>query len=107
VLAALSDNASISSPEPGAEVAAGPIDVAGSARGFEANVGVRAYRAGEVAPLDEVITLAGAFESPEPYRVSLDVSAAPSGSTVTLLVRGGTGLETDPGDFSAIPVVVG
>jgi hypothetical protein len=24
-----------------------------------------------------------------------------------LLVRGGTGLETDPGDFGAIPVIVG
>ncbi|HYN33560.1 MAG TPA: hypothetical protein VES40_13120 [Ilumatobacteraceae bacterium] len=26
---------------------------------------------------------------------------------VTLLLRGGTGLETDSGDFSAIPVVIG
>jgi hypothetical protein len=25
---------------------------------------------------------------------------------VALLVQGGTGLETDPGDFGAIPVVV-
>ena len=28
------------------------------------------------------------------------------GDTVTIVVRGSTGLETDPGDFGAIPVVV-
>ena len=34
--------------------------------------------------------------------------ALPSPSLmVMLMVRGGVGLETDPGEFSAIPVVVG
>jgi hypothetical protein len=39
-----------------------------------------------------------------PFSVTLDLSDAPSGATVVLLVRGGTGLETDPGEFAAIPL---
>jgi len=35
-----------------------------------------------------------------------DLSGATPRDTVVLLVRGGTGLETDPGDFGAIPVTV-
>ena len=38
--------------------------------------------------------------------MSLDLSGASPGEVVTLLVRGGVGLETDPGDFGAIPVVI-
>ena len=29
-----------------------------------------------------------------------------AGDVVTIMVRGGTGIETDPGDFGAIPVVI-
>ena len=58
------------------------------------------------ARLDQVITMGGALEIPEPFSVALDLSDASPGEVVTVLVRGGTGLETDPGDFGAIPVVI-
>jgi hypothetical protein len=47
------------------------------------------------------------MEDAAPYQVTLDLSAATPGEMVALVVRGGTGLETDPGDFGAIPVVIG
>ena len=107
VLAAVNDNAAITSPEAGADVPAGPLDVEGRARGFEANVVVSAFVAGgAAAELDRAVTQGGALETPEPFTVSLDLSGASPGDVVTLLVRGGTGLETDPGDFGAIPVVI-
>ncbi len=107
VVGAVSEHATITTPESAAEVPAGPIDVAGSARGFEASVVVSAHVAGEAGGLlDRVTTQGGAFEEPESYSVTLDLSGASSGDVVTLLVRGATGLETDPGDFGAVPVVV-
>jgi hypothetical protein len=107
ILAAVNDNASITSPESMAEVPAGALTIEGKARGFEANVVVRAFVAGDAdAQLDQEITQGGAFETPEPFTVSLDLSSASAGDVVTLLVRGGTGLETDPGEFGAIPVVI-
>jgi hypothetical protein len=107
ILAAVNDNASITAPESMAEVEAGPLTVEGRARGFEANVVVRAFVAGDAdAQLDQEITQGGAFETPEPFTVTLDLSSASAGDVVTLLVRGGTGLETDPGEFGAIPVVI-
>ena len=54
--------------------------------------------------LDQQITMGGASETPEPFSVTLDLSRASTGDTVMLLLRGGAGLETDPGDFGAIPV---
>lgn len=107
VLAAPNDNASITAPASMDEVAAGPLTVGGRARGFEGNVVVTAFEAGDArAELGQVITQGGAFESPEPFSVTLDLSGATPRGTVVLLVRGGTGLETDPGDFGAIPVVI-
>jgi hypothetical protein len=107
ILAAVNDNASITAPEPMDEVVAGPLVVEGRARGFEGNVVVTAFVAGDAdAQLDQVMTQAGAFEIPEPFTVSLDLSGRPPGDTVVLLVRGATGLETDPGEFGAIPVVI-
>jgi hypothetical protein len=107
VLAVVNDNASIAVPRSGEQVVAGPVTVEGVARGFEANVVVTAFVAGAAGlELDRQITMAGAFETPEPYNVTLDLSRASPGETVVLLVRGGAGLETDPGEFGAIPVVV-
>jgi hypothetical protein len=107
VLAAANDNATVTTPEPMAEVVAGPLTVEGTARGFEANVVVTAFVAGDVdAQLDQAITQGGALDLPEPFTVSIDLSGAAPGDVVTLLVRGGAGLETDPGDFGAIPVVI-
>lgn len=105
VLAAVSEGATIESPGAGDEV--GPlVEVSGRARGFEANVNVRAVPIG--APddvLDEEITFGGNLVRLRPYRVDLDVSAAAPGDVLLLVVRGGVGLETDPGDTAVIPVV--
>jgi hypothetical protein len=107
VLAAVNDNASITSPESMDEVAPGPLDVEGRARGFEGNVVVSAFTAGDADDeLDREITQGGSMADPEPFDVTLDLSDASPGDVVTLLVRGGTGLETDPGDFGAIAVVI-
>jgi hypothetical protein len=89
-------------------VTAGPVTVEGVGTGFEATIVVSAFRAGESDDeFDREVTMAGNFGEMLPYSVSLDLGAAAEGDTVALLVRGGTGLETDPGDFSAIPVVIG
>jgi len=108
VLAAANDNASITTPEAGATVAAGPLTVQGVARGFEGNVNVRAFVAGDASnDLDQQITTGGGMDVPEPISVTLDLSGAATGDIVTILVRGGTGLETDPGEVGAIPVAIG
>ena len=108
VIGVANDNASITTPESLATVAAGPLLVEGVARGFEANVNVRAFVAGDASSdLDQQITMGGSMETPEPISVTLDLSGASSGDVVVILVRGGTGLETDPGEVGAIPVVIG
>lgn len=107
VLAAVQPSVSIDTPAQGDTVVAGPIDVAGAARGFEATIIVKAVIAGTTTLLtDPVIAMGGALETPEPYTATVDLGAAPAGSIVTILVRGDTGLETDPGEFSAIAVVI-
>lgn len=107
ILAALNDNASIAVPESMAEVAAGLLTVEGKARGYEGNVVVTAFLAGEAdTKLDQTNVQAGSAATPEPFTVQLDLSDASPGDVVTLMVRGGVGLETDPGDFGAIPVVI-
>lgn len=107
VLAATNANATISAPVQGATVPATKVVVTGKARGFEANVVVSARVAGHTETLDSVVTYGGAMETPKPYTVTLDLSKAKPGDIVTLLVRGGTGLETDPGEFGAIAVQIG
>jgi len=107
IIGAVNEHETITSPASLAEVAAGPLEVTGAGRGFEANLVVTATVAGdEGAELDRAVTMGGSAEASEPYTVTLDLSDAPTGSTVMLLLRGGTGLETDPGEFSAIPVVI-
>jgi hypothetical protein len=107
VIGVANDNASITTPESLATVAAGPLLVEGVARGFEANVNVRAFVAGDASTdLDQQITMGGSMETPEPISVTLDLSGASSGDVVVILVRGGTGLETDPGEVGAIAVVI-
>jgi hypothetical protein len=107
VLAAPNQNASITVPISGERAPAGQITVEGVARGFEANVVVTAFVAGDVGDqFDQQITMGGADETPEPFSVTVDLSQASLGEIVVLLVGGGSGVETDPGDFGAIPVVV-
>lgn len=107
VIGAANSNVTIAEPETGAATVPGPVSVEGVARGFEGTVVVSAFTAGKAnSVLDQVVTQGGSMADSEPYMVSLDLSSASSGDIVTLLVRGGTGLETDPGEFSAVPVVV-
>lgn len=107
ILAAVNDNTTITAPEARDEVPASPLVIEGRGRGFEANLVVSAYVVGtHNTQVDEVITMGGAMETPEPFTVTLDLSAAVAGDSITLLVRGGTGLTNDPGEFSAIPVVI-
>jgi hypothetical protein len=107
VLAAASDVATITTPESMATVPAGPLTVEGVGTGFEATIVVSAFEAGRADnEFDREVAMAGNLGEALPYSVALDVSGATGGSVVALLVRGGTGLETDPGDFGAIPVVI-
>lgn len=107
VLAAVNDYETVTAAVSGSEVPAGPLTVAGAGRGFEATVVVRALLAGDATrQIDQVIAMAGSAEAAEPYSVNLNLSTAQPGETVMLLVRGDTGREEDPGDFSAIPVVI-
>jgi hypothetical protein len=108
VIGAVSDVAIITTPEAGSTVPAGPLTVTGVAQGFEANIGVKAFVVGHAdPPLDSTTTMAGNFGVPLPYEVTLDLSAATPGDTVVVIVHGGAGLETDPGDFGAIAVTIG
>ena len=107
VLAAGNETAGITSPESSATVTAGPLTVAGAASGYEATINISAFVAGDATRLDEQIAMAGNFGEVLPYSVTLDVEGAASGDVVVVLVIGTTGLETDPGTFSAVPVVVG
>lgn len=106
VLAAVNEFQTFTTPESASTVAAGPLAVAGSGRGFEATLIVRALVAGDATrQLDQVIAMGGSAEAPEPFSVSLDLSTAAPGETVMLLLRGDTGRDEDSGEFSAIPVV--
>lgn len=108
VIGAVNEHATITNPESLAVLPAAPLVVEGVARGFEATIVVSAFLAGRSdVEFGRQVTMAGNFETALPYSVSLDLSGAANGDVVVLLVRGGTGLETDPGDFGAIPVVVG
>lgn len=106
VIGAANDNASISTPATLDEVPVGVVTVEGLGRGFEATVIVEAFIAGQTTLLDQVVTFGGSYETPEPFTVEIDLSSTSPGDVVVLLVRGGVGLETDPGDFGAIPVVM-
>jgi len=107
VLAAVNEHEVVETPESGSTVPAGPLTVAGAGRGFEATVVVRALVAGDAdQQIAQVITMGGSAEAAAPFSVELDLSTVTPGETVILLVRGDTGRDDDPGDFSAIPVVI-
>jgi hypothetical protein len=107
VTAAVSASVSIDAPEARSTVPAGSVTVAGSGTGFEAHLGVRAFLAGDATVVfDETFTMAGNLGEVLPYSVDLDLSTASPGDVVVVLAHGGAGLETDPGDLSAIPIVI-
>ncbi|HVE47083.1 MAG TPA: hypothetical protein VNA57_10115, partial [Acidimicrobiales bacterium] len=92
----------------GDEVPAGPLTVEASGRGFEGTVVVSARIAGQSGePLDLVVAQGGSFADPAPFTVELDLSGAAPGDTVVLLLQGGVGLEQDPGEVAAVPLVIG
>lgn len=107
VIGATSDGVVLDTPTTSSEVAAGPVTVAGQGRGFEGTLVVRAFAPGDAdAELDVQIGSGGVMGDLEPFSVELDLSAATAGDVVVILVRGDTGLDTDPSTFAAIPVVV-
>jgi len=105
VLFGRNDAMTITTPGASANVAREPLSVEGRARGFEGTLNVVALAMGVATPLDTVIAQGGAFETPEPFSATLDLSSVAQG-TVAIVVRGDTGLDDDPGEFSVIPVVV-
>jgi hypothetical protein len=108
VTAAISASVSIDAPEARSTVPVGIVTVAGLGTGFEANLGIRAFLAGDATVIfDETFTMAGNLGELLPYAVELDLSDADVGDVVVILVHGGAGLETDPGDLSAIPIIIG
>jgi hypothetical protein len=107
VIGAGSDLASITVPATGDTVPRGPLTVEGIGTGFEATLVVRAFAAGDPArEFDQQVVMAGNLGTPLPYSTTLDLSGAAPGEVVALVVQGGVGLESDPGDFSAVPVVI-
>ena len=107
VIGVTSEAQSFTLPVDGTEVPAGPLTVEAAGRGFEGTVVVSARIAGRPGePLDSVVAQGGSVADPAPFTVELDLSGAAPGDTVILLLQGGVGLEEDPGDVAAIPVLV-
>jgi hypothetical protein len=107
VIAAASDGVVIDTPSALDEVPAGTVTVSGEGRGFEGTLVVSAFAPGDQASeFDLEIGAGGAFEDLEPYSVELDLSGAAAGDVVVILVQGDTGLGSDPGTFTAIPIVI-
>jgi hypothetical protein len=104
VIGAASQHVTITSPEVGAVVPPGSLLVAGQGRGFEATLVVEAFLPGQLEPLDQVVTFGGSLDTSLPYQAELDLSRAPPGAVVAIVTRGGVGLETDPGEFTAVPI---
>ena len=107
VIAAVNPNVTIDSPEAQSEVPAGePVTVEGLGRGFEATILARVETVDASLLLGD-IGMGGSGETPEPYSVTIDLGDDDlAGQTLAIIARGGIGLENDPGEFSAIPVVV-
>ena len=104
VIGAVNPNVTIDSPQNGDNVAAGPTTVSGAGRGFEATLVATAFADGE--EVAQAIGTGGAQAEPVPYEIELDLTPAASGTELVLIVAGGTGLEGDPGEFSAVRVTV-
>ncbi len=108
VIGAISAAMTIDRPEARGVVPAGSVTVSGRGRGFEGLVVVSGHRIGDnIEMIDQKITTAGSLERSEPFVVELDLSGTDPGDVIAIVVRGGVGLEDDPGEFSAIPVRIG
>lgn len=107
VIGAISAAIAIDEPASGSTVPAGPVTVAGSARGFEGLVVVSGHRVGTNEMIDQQITSGGSLDKSEPFRVEIDLRDTQEGDVIAIVVRGGVGLEDDPGEFSALPIRIG
>ena len=107
VIAAVNPNVTIDSPEAQSEVPGDePIIVEGLGRGFEATILARVETVDGSLLLGD-IGMGGSAETPEPYSVTVDLGDDDlTGQTLAIIARGDTGLDDDPGEFSAVPVVV-
>lgn len=108
VIGAVNPTMTIDEPESRSIQTAGMLTVSGLARGFEGLVIVTAHRIADVIELiDQTTTIAGSLEESQPFRVELDLSGTEVGDVIAIVVRGGVGLEDDPGEFSALPIRIG
>ena len=106
VLGGASEHVTIERPASGGEVPAGPLVVQGRGRGFEATLVVTAFLPGRSEPLDLAVTFGGGLDVARPYEAELDLSSVAPGTVIGVMTRGGVGLETDPGEFAVLPVLV-
>ena len=108
VIGAVSAAITIDAPQSRSVRPPGILLVSGSARGFEGLVVVTAHRLGNQPELiDQAMTQAGSLDESRPFRVELDLSRTHTGDVLAITVRGGVGVEDDPGEFSAIPIRIG
>lgn len=103
VTGAANPNVTIEAPENGAEVDAGPLAVTGVGRGFEATLVASVFDL-EGNGIVEAVGSGGAQAEPLPYEITLDLTGVEPGTELVLVVAGGTGLEGDPGEFSAVRI---
>lgn len=101
VFAAFNANVTITEPAQD-DIVTSPLTVSGTGRGFEGTLVARAFDGGEVVA--EGVGMGGALETPEPYEIELDLASVEPGTELVVVVAGGTGLEGDPGEFSAVRV---
>ena len=108
VIGAFNEFVTIEVPDNSAEIARGePLTVSGVGRGFEATLVARLIDPGTGEEIAQAIGSGGSQAEPLPYEVDLDFSSCDcTGRALSVVVAGGTGLEGDPGEFSAIRVTV-
>jgi hypothetical protein len=106
VIAAVNPNVAITSPEAQSAVGVGQVlTVEGIGRGFEALIVVR-VEAIDGSDAVQDIGSGSSGETPAPFTVAVEVpGTVQPGTTLAIIANGGIGLEEDPGEFSAIPVV--
>ncbi len=108
VLGAVGPGVVIDEPASGSTHAPGWLTISGRARGYEGTVVISAHTAGDDPVLvDQVIVSAGSMSDIEPFSARVDLRDTSKGDVIAIVVRGDTGLEDDPGEFSAIPIRIG
>ena len=108
VLGAIGPGVVIAEPASGSTHAPGWLTVSGRARGYEGTVIVSAHTSGNTPRLvDQAVVTGGSMNELEPFTTRLDLRQTTKGDVIAIVVRGDTGSEDDPGEFSAIPIRIG